>query len=99
MTSDTKYIFLISHHNIIRGFGPHNEFSDKNFLSKLIEEYPIEASFQGHDHNMQVLIIKDSINRHLEKVKLIIFLLEIVLRWKERTLITHMEEGDSFPKI
>lgn len=75
--SGTKFTFLLSHHNLIKAFGPHVEFSDDNFLNRLTYVYPIEATINGHNHNMQVLTFYKSTLAQITEDVPIIFWWEI----------------------
>ncbi|KII71271.1 Purple acid phosphatase 17 [Thelohanellus kitauei] len=49
------YVFLILHHNVLRGCGPHRRVPDDVHFTKLTTHKYLSAIINGHNHNMQML--------------------------------------------
>ncbi|KII71710.1 hypothetical protein RF11_10661 [Thelohanellus kitauei] len=48
------YVFLILHHNVLRGCGPHRRVPGDAQFTKLITHKYLSAILNGHNHNMQM---------------------------------------------
>ncbi|KII64543.1 Purple acid phosphatase 7 [Thelohanellus kitauei] len=53
-TTSSTYTFLLVHHNVMKGCGPHNPISDSNILHGFTLLTNISAVINGHNHNMQL---------------------------------------------